>query len=69
MKTMSIVQGCGVHDGTDLHEAFACKAAVTAAGFLPVFYSLDKARRFLIKGSVWLDMVVELRMQYCREIF
>ena len=21
-----------------------------------------------IKGSVWLDMVVELRMQYCREI-
>ena len=23
----------------------------------------------LYKGSVWLDMVVELRMQFCREIF
>ena len=22
-----------------------------------------------LKGSVWLDIVVELRMQYCREIF
>ncbi len=66
MKTMSIVLGCGVHDGTDIHEAFACRAAVTAVGFLPVFYSLDKARPFLIKGSLWLDIVVELRMQYRR---
>ena len=48
MKTMIIILGCGVHDGTDIHEAFACKTAVTAAGFQPVFYSLDKARPFII---------------------
>ena len=22
-----------------------------------------------LKGSVWLDMVVEMRMQYCRDFF
>ncbi|XP_023339100.1 uncharacterized protein LOC111709596 isoform X2 [Eurytemora carolleeae] len=47
-----LLTGCGVHDGTDIHEAFACKAAVTAVGFLPVFYSLDKDQAEVINHLV-----------------
>ena len=29
---------------------------------------LDHHLSYIIKGSVWLAMVVELRIQYCREV-
>jgi enhancing lycopene biosynthesis protein 2 len=37
-----ILSGCGVYDGTEIHEASAVCVALTRAGKKPVFYAPDK---------------------------
>ena len=37
-----ILSGCGVFDGTEIHEASAVCVALTRAGKKPVFYAPDK---------------------------
>ena len=36
-----ILSGCGVYDGTEIHEASAVCVALTRAGKKPVFYAPD----------------------------
>ena len=37
-----VLSGCGVYDGTEVHEAAAVCQAVTRAGYTPEFYAPDK---------------------------
>lgn len=36
-----VLSGCGVYDGTEIHEAAACLAALTRGGAEPIFYAPD----------------------------
>ena len=36
-----ILSGCGVYDGTEIHEASAVSVALTRAGKKPVFFAPD----------------------------
>ena len=37
-----ILSGCGVYDGSEVHESAAACAAITRQGKTPVFYAPDK---------------------------
>ena len=41
-KVAVILSGSGVYDGSEIHEAAACFAALTRHGATPIAYSLDK---------------------------
>lgn len=43
-----VLSGCGVYDGTEVHEAAACLAALTRAGLEPVIYAPDKLQAHVI---------------------
>merc|ERR1719429_1020838 len=43
-----VLTGCGVYDGTEVHEASACLAALTRAGLEPVIYAPDKLQAHVI---------------------
>ena len=47
-KVAIILSGCGVYDGSEVHEASACCVALSRAGKQVVFYSLDNGKTFSI---------------------
>ena len=47
-KVAVVLSGSGVYDGTEIHEAAACFAALTRQGATPVAYSIDKAQHHAI---------------------
>ena len=47
-KIAVVLAGSGVYDGTEIHEAAACFAAITRHGATPIAYSLDKAQHHAI---------------------
>ena len=56
-KTVAVVlSGTGVYDGSEVHEAAACFAALTRHGANPIAYSLDKEQHHVIShntGQGW----------------
>ena len=47
-KVAVVLSGSGVYDGTEIHEAAACFAALTRQGATPVAYSIDKAQHHAV---------------------
>lgn len=47
-KIAVVLSGSGVYDGTEIHEAAACLAAITRHGAIPIAYSLDKPQHHAI---------------------
>ena len=47
-KVAVILSGSGVYDGTEIHEAAACFAALTRHGATPIAYSIDKPQHHAI---------------------
>ena len=47
-KVAVVLSGCGVYDGTEIHEAAACLAALTRHGATPVMYSPDKPQHHVV---------------------
>jgi len=47
-KVAIILSGCGVYDGSEVHEASACCVALSRAGKQVVFYSLDNDQHHVI---------------------
>ena len=47
-KIAVVLAGSGVYDGTEIHEAAACFAAITRHGATPIAYSLDKDQHHAI---------------------
>jgi len=41
-KVAVVLSGCGVYDGTEVHEAASCLAAITRHGHTPVVYAPNK---------------------------
>lgn len=41
-KIAVVLSGCGVFDGTEVHEASAACVSISRAGKQPIFYSIDK---------------------------
>ena len=51
-KTVAVVlSGTGVYDGSEVHEAAACFAALTRHGANPIAYSLDKEQHHVISHN------------------
>lgn len=47
-KVAVILSGSGVYDGTEIHEAAACFAALSRHGAIPVAYTLDKDQHHVV---------------------
>jgi len=48
-KVAVVLSGCGVYDGTEVHEAASCLAAITRHGHTPVVYAPgDKAQAHVV---------------------
>ena len=47
-KVAVVLSGCGVYDGSEIHEASACFAALSRHGATPITYSLDKEQHHVI---------------------
>ena len=47
-KVAVVLSGSGVYDGTEIHEAAACFAALSRNGAIPVAYTLDKDQHHVI---------------------
>lgn len=47
-KVAVVLSGCGVYDGSDIHEAVACLAALTRNNLKPVVYAPDVAQAHVI---------------------
>lgn len=47
-KVAVVLSGCGVYDGSEIHEASACFAALSRHGATPIAYSLDKEQHHVI---------------------
>lgn len=52
-KVAVILSGCGVYDGSEVHEASAICVALSRAGKKVVFYSLDNGKTFSIFTSFY----------------
>ena len=59
-KVAVILSGCGVYDGSEVHEASACCVALSRAGKKVVFYALDSSK------CVFVDVDFET---FCRCFF
>ena len=46
-----VLSGSGVYDGSEVHEAAACFAALTRHGAVPIAYSLDKTQHHAISHN------------------
>ena len=44
MSVAVVLSGCGVYDGSEVHEASAVCVALTRAGKTPVFYAPNKTQ-------------------------
>ena len=47
-----ILSGCGVYDGSEIHETAACFAALTRHGATPIAYSIDKDQHHVVAHNV-----------------
>ena len=47
-KIAIVLSGCGVYDGSEIHEASAACVAISRAGLQPVFYSVDQPQHHQI---------------------
>ena len=47
-KVAVVLSGSGVYDGSEIHEAAACLAALTRHGATPIVYSLDKDQHHVV---------------------
>jgi len=47
-----VLSGCGVYDGTEVHEAASCLAAITRHGLNPVIYAPDKSQAHVVNHQV-----------------
>ncbi len=50
-KIAVLLSGCGVYDGTEVHEAAACLAAVSRAGFEPLIVGVDAGQAHVVDHS------------------
>jgi len=51
-----VLAGCGVYDGTEVHEAAAALAAITRHGGEPVMFSVDKVQAHVIDHTAGAEM-------------
>ena len=47
-----ILSGCGVYDGSEIHEAAACLAALTRHGATPIAYSVNKDQHHVVAHNI-----------------
>jgi len=47
-----VLSGCGVYDGSEVHEATSCLAAITRHGLTPVVYAPDKNQAHVVDHQV-----------------
>jgi len=50
-KVAVVLSGCGVYDGTEIHEAAAVLAAITRNGGTPIIYAPDKNQAHVINHA------------------
>ena len=50
-KVAVVLSGSGVYDGSEIHEAAACFAALTRHGAVPIAYSLDKMQHHVVSHN------------------
>ncbi len=54
-----VLSGCGVYDGTEVHEASACLAALTRGGAVPVFVAPDVKQAHVVDHTSGNEMKEE----------
>ena len=52
-----ILSGCGVYDGTEVHEAAACLAALTRGGADPVIYAPEADQAHVVDHQSGQEML------------
>jgi len=55
-KVAVVLSGCGVYDGTEVHEAAAVLAALTRHGAEPVMFSPDKKQAHVVDHTAGSEM-------------
>jgi len=55
-KVAVVLAGCGVYDGTEVHEAAAVLAALTKNGAEPVMYAPDKPQAHVVDHTAGSEM-------------
>jgi len=58
-KVAVVLAGCGVYDGTEVHEAAAVLAALTKHGAEPVMFAPDKGQAHVVDHTAGSEMTQE----------
>jgi len=58
-KVAVVLAGCGVYDGTEVHEAAAVLAALTKHGAQPVMFAPDKGQAHVVDHTAGSEMTQE----------
>ena len=74
-KVAVVLSGSGVYDGTELHEAAACLAAITRNGFEPVMCAPDADQAHVVDHTSGNEMtdhkrnVLKVNLKYYFRFF
>jgi len=55
-KVAVVLSGCGVYDGTEVHEAAAALAALSRHGVVPTMYAPDKKQAHVVDHTAGTEM-------------
>lgn len=64
-KVAVVLSGCGVYDGTEIHEAAATLAALTRHGFEPIPCAPQKSLAHVVDHTTGAEASESRKVRFC----